>query len=103
MDSAFSATLYLYKGAEIAMVTTVTTENQIRGLVGMFDKALLVADAQTWLQHHTVMRKPTCYEIVSPVSDDAGKTDASFYDPWHARSSGGRDVGAYMPSGYIKS
>lgn len=95
MRSAFSATLYLYKGAEIAMVTTVSAENQIGSLVGMFDKAFLFGDEQTWLKHYTVMRKPVC-NLATPVQDDAGKTDASFYDPWHARSSGGRDVGAYI-------
>lgn len=97
MKLPFSATLYLYKGSEIAMVTTVTAEHQIERLVGMFDKAFLVGDERIWLKNYTVIQKPAC-NLVSPVQDDAGKTDASFYDPWHARSSGGRDVGAYIKS-----
>jgi hypothetical protein len=94
---AFSASLYLCKGEDIVMMTTVSSEDQIRTMVSMFDKAFLAGAELVWLKNYTVIPRPTC-ESTPTVRDDAGGTDSSFYDPWHARSSGGRDVGAYITS-----
>lgn len=94
--------LYLYNGGEQPEIWSVSSLEQAIRYAANFRDNRFEMPGKPPMKLPTKPERSADDEVVSTAHDRAGLTEASFYDLWHAKSSGGRDVGAYMPSGYIK-
>ena len=91
--------LYLYNGGEQPEIWSVSSLEQAIRYAANFRDNRFEMPGKPPVKLPTKPVRSTDDQVVDPIStahDRAGVTDASFYDPWQARSSGGRDVGAYI-------